>query len=318
MPDGVLVLTGAGTTATAGFIAVGQNAVAELDVLDGAALTAGDVGVGENALGDGTFLVAGAGSSASVGRLTIGNLGTGSVSIHDGGALTVNDVLGLGGANGSRGSLAIGAQGTLTLAGGQIYQGAGTANVLIADGTLHLTRKAFTTAVEMALDGTATLDTDQVDAMFSGRLTGTGGLRKTGSGTLTTYANNTYGGGTRIEQGTLVLAGNGAIRGAVDVAPGATLQLQRNGQTLFTNVLSGAGDVVKLDAGLLSLSGDSSGFTGTTRVRAGALDVRGRLGGLTELATGTELSGDGQLGSVILRSGATLAPGRPRPTARCR
>ncbi|TGQ96192.1 hypothetical protein EN846_34255, partial [Mesorhizobium sp. M4B.F.Ca.ET.203.01.1.1] len=64
-----------------------------------------------------------------------------------------------------------------------------------------------------------------------------------------------------------------------------------------------------MDAGLLSLSGDSSGFTGTTRVRAGALDVRGRLGGLTELATGTELSGDGQLGSVILRSGATLAPG---------
>ncbi len=309
VPDGVLVLTGAGTTATAGFIAVGQNAVAELDVLDGAALTAGDVGVGENALGDGTFRVAGAGSSASVGRLTIGNLGTGSVSIHDGGALTVNDVLGLGGANGSRGSLAIGAQGTLTLAGGQIYQGAGTANVLIADGTLHLTRKAFTTAVEMALDGTATLDTDQVDAMFSGRLTGTGALRKTGSGTLTTFANNTYGGGTRIEQGTLVLAGNGAIRGAVDVASGATLQLQRNGQTLFANVLSGAGDVVKLDAGLLSLSGDSSGFTGTTRVRAGALDVRGRLGGLTELATGTELSGDGQLGSVILRSGATLAPG---------
>ncbi|OUL12764.1 hypothetical protein B0X78_10755 [bacterium AM6] len=47
-PDGVLVLTGAGTTATTGFIAVGQNAVAELNVFDGAALTAGNVGVGES------------------------------------------------------------------------------------------------------------------------------------------------------------------------------------------------------------------------------------------------------------------------------
>lgn len=309
VPDGVLVLTGAGTTATTGFIAVGQNAVAELNVFDGAALTAGNVGVGENALGDGSFRVADAGSSASVGRLTIGNLGTGSVSVYDGGVLTVNDVLGLGGANGSRGSLTIGPQGTLNLAGGQIYQGAGTANVLIADGTLHLTSKVFTSNVEMALDGVATLDTDQVDAMLSGRLTGTGALRKTGSGTLTTYANNSYNGGTRIEQGTLLLAGNGAIRGTVDVASGATLQLQRNGHTLFNNVLSGAGDVVKLDAGLLTLSGDSSGFTGTTRVQAGALDVRGRLGGLAELATGTELSGDGQLGNVIIRNGATLAPG---------
>jgi len=66
----------------------------------------------------------------------------------------------------------------LNLAGGLIYQGAGTATVLIADGTLHLTSKAFTSNVEMALDGVATVDTDQVDAMFSGRLTGTGALRK--------------------------------------------------------------------------------------------------------------------------------------------
>lgn len=309
VPDGVLVLTGAGTTATTGFIAVGQNAVAELNVFDGAALTAGDVGVGENTLGEGSFRVADAGSSASMGRLTIGNFGAGSVSVYDGGVLTVNDALGLGGASGSRGSLTIGPQGTLNLAGGLIYQGAGTANVLIADGTLHLTSKAFTSNVDMALDGVATLDADQVDAMLSGRLTGTGALRKTGSGTLTSYANNSYSGGTRIEQGTLVLAGNGAIRGTVDVAAGATLQLQRNGQTLFNNVLSGAGDVIKLDAGLLSLSGDSSGFAGTTRVQAGALDVHGRLGGLVDLATGTELSGDGQLGNAIIRNGATLAPG---------
>lgn len=309
VPDGVLVLTGAGTTATTGFIAVGQNAVAELNVFDGAALTAGNVGVGESTQGEGSFRVADAGSSASMGRLTVGNQGNGSVSVYDGGALTVNDALGLAGASGSRGSLTIGPQGTLNLAGGLIYQGAGTATVLIADGTLHLTSKAFTSNVEMALDDVATVDTDQVDAMFSGRLTGTGALRKTGNGTLTTHANNSYSGGTRIEQGTLVLAGNGAIRGAVDVASGATLQLQRNGQTLFNNVLSGAGDVVKLDAGLLSLSGDSSGFTGTTRVQAGALDVHGRLGGLADLGTGTELSGDGQLGNVVIRDGATLAPG---------
>ncbi len=307
--DAVLELRGAGTHASTGYIAVGQNGVAELNVLDGAQLTAGDVGVGENTLGDGTFRLADAGSSASIGRLTIGNFGTGAVQVSDGAVLNVAGVLGLGGASGSSGSLTVGPQGTLNLAGGQIYRGGGSASVLIDDGTLHFTNTAFTSNVDMQLNGIATLDTDQVDALFSGTLTGAGTLRKIGSGTLTSYADNRYNGGTLVEQGTLVLAGNGAIRGSVDVASGATLKLQRNGHTVFANVLSGAGDVVKLDAGLLTLLGDSSGFTGTTRVQAGAMEVRGSIGGLVDMAAGTELTGTGELGNVIIRSNASLAPG---------
>ncbi|MEO7934381.1 MAG: autotransporter-associated beta strand repeat-containing protein [Chthoniobacterales bacterium] len=62
---------------------------------------------------------------------------------------------------------------------------------------------------------------------IGGVISGNGSLTKAGAGTLTLPAVNTYGGGTIVNAGTLVLAkggGAGAIRGTVTVNSGATLK----------------------------------------------------------------------------------------------
>ncbi|MDP1369065.1 autotransporter-associated beta strand repeat-containing protein, partial [Klebsiella pneumoniae] len=49
--------------------------------------------------------------------------------------------------------------------------------------------------------------------------------------------------------------------------------------TVFAGQFDGAGDILKQGAGTMTLSGDSSAFTGDTRVTNGALKITGRLGG---------------------------------------
>ena len=78
----------------------------------------------------------------------------------------------------------------------------------------------------------AIIDTNGFNDRISGTLSGTGGLNKDGDGTLTLTAENTYTGGTVIDDGVLDLneaagAGNGvgAIRGTVDVNADGTLRL---------------------------------------------------------------------------------------------
>ncbi|MEJ2022937.1 MAG: hypothetical protein P8X43_13165, partial [Maritimibacter sp.] len=58
---------------------------------------------------------------------------------------------------------------------------------------------------------------------------------------------------------------------------------------------------------MLNLTGDSSGFTGTTTLSEGDLNVDGVLGGTLTLAGGS-LGGSGTLGTVVVTAG-TLAPG---------
>ncbi|MEJ2001574.1 MAG: autotransporter domain-containing protein [Maritimibacter sp.] len=76
--------------------------------------------------------------------------------------------------------------------------------------------------------------------------------------------------------------------------------------TIASN-LTGAGNLTKTDLGTLTLTGDNSGFTGTTTLSEGLLNVDGMLGGTLTLAGGT-LGGSGTLGTVDVTAG-TLAPG---------
>lgn len=67
-------------------------------------------------------------------------------------------------------------------------------------------------------------------------------------------------------------------------------------------------------AGTTILTGDSSGFTGTTTVSGGTLVVNNALGGSVVVSDGGYLAGDGTIGSgngsvVTIGSGGTIAPG---------
>ncbi|QEL26612.1 autotransporter domain-containing protein [Bosea sp. F3-2] len=57
------------------------------------------------------------------------------------------------------------------------------------------------------------------------------------------------------------------------------------------------------------MTGDSSGFSGSTTVSAGTLVVNGALGGGLGVLSGGRLQGSGTVGPTTIHTGATIAPG---------
>jgi autotransporter-associated beta strand protein len=103
-------------------------------------------------------------------------------------------------------------------------------------------------------------------------LAGTGGLNKSGGGTLILSAANIYTGATTIGAGTLQLGdgihNNGSISGNI-VDDGALVVANPNAQIL-ANTLSGSGGLTKLGPGTLTLSSSNS-YQGATIIGAGTL-----------------------------------------------
>ncbi|HTK02929.1 MAG TPA: autotransporter domain-containing protein, partial [Bordetella sp.] len=158
--------------------------------------------------------------------------------------------------------------------------------------------------------GGGTLDTNGHDTTIAQAMTGVGGLVKTGDGTLTLLGENTYAGGTAIDGGTIQV-GNGGTSGSLigNVANNGALIFARADDLTFGGAISGTGSLRQAGGGNLTLVADSSAFAGTTDVATGTLTVNGKLGGTLSVADGATLSGTGSVGSTVLASGATLAPG---------
>jgi outer membrane autotransporter protein len=75
----------------------------------------------------------------------------------------------------------------------------------------------------------------------------------------------------------------------------------------YAGVISGDGSVSKAGTGELVLTGESSGFTGTSAVVAGGLQVNGTLGGAVDVASGAALGGSGAIdGAVTIGDGGAL------------
>jgi fibronectin-binding autotransporter adhesin len=125
--------------------------------------------------------------------------------------------------------------------------------------------------------------------------TGTGGLIKTGAGTLVLTAANTYNGTTTISAGTLQM-GNGGTTGVIpgNVVDNAALSFNRSDAALtFNNNISGTGTLTQSGANVLLLSGSNS-YTGQTNVTAGEL----QLGSANAIGT--------QTAAVVVSNGGTL------------
>jgi autotransporter-associated beta strand protein/YVTN family beta-propeller protein len=327
----------------------------------------GMCGNGNGMLGSGgTFLATSngalgcAGSSATMtgGTIVAGidNLvmGTPIVLASQGGTLNTNgNNLTLGGAISGTGSFSKTGLGTLTLTGNSTYSGASFVNM----GTLQAgianafsANSAYNVASGATLDlngfnqsigslagagfvtlGTATLATgnDNTSTTFSGVISGTGGLAKIGTGTLTLTGNNAYSGGTTVSgglinfsaagnlgSGMITLAGGGlqwAAGTSTDIssrlvlgAGGGTIDTNGNNVS-FANGLSGSGGLTKAGAGLLSLNGNNT-YAGVTTVNAGGLVVNGSLAGGVIVNAGGMLGGNGSFGGLV-SNGGLLAPG---------
>ncbi|HBK47232.1 MAG TPA: hypothetical protein DDZ67_12530 [Xanthomonadaceae bacterium] len=223
-------------------LAVGYNGNGTLNVEDGGAYNVGNsLYVGHAAGSSGTVNVSGGGTSMSVGRvegasatefyLGIGDKGTGTLNIVDGAVFSVaNGGVQLGIAASGSGTLNL-SNATLEV-GGDIQAGAGAHAFNIADGRLRLLRASAINA-DATLSGEAEIAVEGADALWSGVLSGSGAILKSGAGTLTLAGANSYSGGTTLAQGRLRL-GNDASLGTgvlgvaaagtvVDYAPGVTI-----------------------------------------------------------------------------------------------
>ncbi|MGO4838883.1 autotransporter-associated beta strand repeat-containing protein, partial [Rhizobiaceae sp. 2RAB30] len=142
------------------------------------------------------------------------------------------------------------------------------------------------------LMGTGTLTLGgNTSSVFSGNISGSGGLVKSGSGELTLTGINTYTGGTTIKSGTLSVSsdanlGNsaygitlegGTLRNTAAFSTGRTITLAAGGGVLrtdadltLTGIVSGEGGLTKTGDGTLTLTANNS-YRGGTRIDDGML-----------------------------------------------
>ncbi|OAM76354.1 autotransporter outer membrane beta-barrel domain-containing protein [Devosia elaeis] len=251
-------------------------------------------------------------------NLSLGNHGAGAMIIDDGGRVYANAGVYLGTSNAAAsGTLDVlgtpGSRGVLETSG--FLGGMGTANVTVDGGVVRAIRSngnffANYGNQQVTLGtGGGFIDTNGHDIGIAPVLTGAGGLIKEGLGTLTITGANDYGGGTAIADGILQL-GNGGTSGSIlgDVANSSVLAFNRSDAVGFGGTVSGTGGVWQVGTGQTTLSADSSGLSGVSRVYDGILSVDGTLGGSFE-AIGGRLQGIGRVGTTTNFGGGTIAPG---------
>jgi autotransporter-associated beta strand protein len=118
--------------------------------------------------------------------------------------------------------------------------------------------------------------------MFAGTIrdrtsgTGTLSLVKRGTNIMTLGGANPYPGGTTISGGTLQFGDgatrNGAVLGNISIASNAVLTFANPFSQVCTGNISGAGRLMKIGGGLLTLSGSNT-FAGGTLISAGTLQI---------------------------------------------
>ncbi|WP_205246530.1 MULTISPECIES: autotransporter outer membrane beta-barrel domain-containing protein [unclassified Enterobacter] len=290
--------------------------------------------------------------------------GNGSISLI---LQTGSQIIGL--ADGGRGNNSVTLEGTgtssnaftnfqtLTMTGSD-WTWAGTGaftTALVQSGTLDLTGMlgTSTASVTASVSNGATLQANSTnlplsvsndgmvrflqnsDGSYSGKITGSGAVEKSGGGLLQVTGANTYTGGTTLTGGTLQAAADSALGEATgglifnggtlqlgssfDLATSRAISVTANNGTFdtqgFTSVvgqgITGAGALTKLGGGTLVLNGVNS-YAGGTAVNAGTLVVgdsahtSAAAAGTTTVAAGATLGGYGTVNGDVTNSG-TLA-----------
>jgi uncharacterized protein with beta-barrel porin domain len=343
----------------------GLGAGGAIFVMDGGSLAiAGNLAVNGSTVGGGTGgNGAGNGSAYGTGLFLQGN---GTLTFQPGAGLsqTVSDAIadqtGSGGTGANAGSWALskGGDGTLLLSGANTYTGGttvtgGLINFNAANnfgsGLVTLNGGGLQWASGTATDissrlaaiggGGATFDTNSNNVTFASALTGTGGITKTGAGTLVLAVANSYQGGTTINGGTL--AGGAAnvlsAASATSVDTGGILDLGGFAQTINAVSLAGGmlknglltGAVTSTGGTISGLGGSASltttagttiiastdGYTGATTVNGGTLRVDGTITGTSAVSvnSGGILTGNGTIDPlmVTINGGGMLMPGIP-------
>jgi autotransporter-associated beta strand protein len=195
-------------------------------------------------------------------------------------------------------------------------------NLLVQfDGTLDI---GSTTADNSLLGGVG-------DFLFKGALYNTGpvlrGLTKSGTGTVTLEAVNTYNGDTLVQDGTLVVETAGSIASSAAVVSGGTMRVRgiaggvavnsgtllvNSGGTVGTTTVGGGTLLVDGTAGTVTVNSgtatvNSGGSIGSTTINGSLLTMNGTAGDVL-VNTGGTLKGSGGVQGLTL-NGGIVAPG---------
>ncbi|EIZ85882.1 outer membrane autotransporter barrel domain protein [Methylobacterium sp. GXF4] len=325
---GTLALTGAGSVAASSGVALAGGATFDIGGLTAgtaiASLTdtapgqAGTVALGANTL----TLTRAAGSYGGA------ILGTGGLTLAGGTQILAGHARHTGATALESGTLRAGAAGAF----------APVSAVMVASGaTLDLAGfdqgiGSLAGAGRVSLGaGTLTAGADNSSTAFSGTITGSGGLAKAGTGTLTLSGSNSYSGGTALLGGTLAIAADaslGASAGGLRFDGGtlvttASLAMARpvtlagdarlrpaSGTSLTLNgSVTGPGGLVQDGEGTTILAGRNT-YAGATTVAGGTLQIDGVLSASeVTVRRGGTLAGSGKIGDPLIEAGGRLAPG---------
>jgi len=325
------IIAARGLTISGDFLwsGVSQGALS-IDVLSGATLTAdgGKVfgGVADINL-DGALNIA---SSEAVDALT----GSGTVDVASNAVLSVgadNSSTTFDGVISGDGGLTKAGTGTFTLSSGQFYTGATT----ISAGTLQLTSaNALSASSGLFMDNGAQLDmggfnqalaslsgggdvllgsaslslgASGASGSFSGVISGSGPITKSGAGTLGLWGPNSFSGAMNVLGGTLFVSSSASLGDG-----SATNTLTLDGATLQTFgtvaspasravVIGGAGGTVNTSGNAVTFAGNVSGTGGLTKTAAGTLTLSGNNTRLGDT--------DIEQGRLSLQNGNALADG---------
>ncbi|EBS2665286.1 autotransporter outer membrane beta-barrel domain-containing protein [Salmonella enterica subsp. enterica] len=260
--DDALTLSGSNTYTGGTLISGGTlvandvNALGTGDVTDNATLmlnTGGDftnniggTGCVEKS-GDGTLTLSGAnsytgGTLISGGTLVandVNALGTGDIT--DNATLALNAVGDFNNAISGSGKVEKSGDGTLTFSGANSYRGGTT----ISGGTLLASNVEALGTGDVTNNATLALNTG---GDFDNAISGSGNVVKSGADTLTLSGNNSYRGGTTINDGTLI-AGRVNALGSGDIDNYASLQLNASGQFVTANLTTHDNATTAIGAG---------------------------------------------------------------------
>nr|WP_325048271.1 autotransporter outer membrane beta-barrel domain-containing protein [Achromobacter spanius] len=288
---------------------VGASGDGTLIVQNGAAVHSGQALIGQSSGSNGAVLVTGRGSVWDpFNNIYVGFEGSGALNVGDGASVSTEASARPGGAA----TLYIG------------YRAGSDGTVTVSSTTADTATIRVTDRVEVGNGGTGTLNIDKGGLVRAGSdtwiaiensATGTLNLRgdATGRGVLET--------GSVIKgDGDVDLTVDGGIlrstRDTADFLVGFSTQAVGSEGAWFdtgtydvrvNSAFSGTSSFNKLGAGILTLTADSSAFSGISRVQAGTLQVDGALGGPMQVDAGARLTGIGRVGATVNRG--TIAPG---------
>ena len=231
-------------------------------------------------VGGGTLILSGANTYTGLtavleGKLQLGDGGTtgsilGNVITHAVFAINRSDTHTFGGLIVGDGSFEQMGPGTAILTANNAYFGGTT----ISSGTLQLGDGGTSGSILGGVLNNGMLAVNRSDSLtLSGVISGTGALQQNGTGTTILTADNTYGGGTTINAGTLQL-GNGGTSGSIagDVVNNGTFAINRFDTYTFAGVISGTGSFAHIGPGTTILTAANT-YSGGTAINGGVLGV---------------------------------------------